>query len=76
MGAPMSPMMPDHGHFMHRCLELARMARSEGNTPVGSVVVLDGDYARLHSLHIVGVERRAHESVQSILARSDAEPNS
>jgi tRNA(adenine34) deaminase len=27
---------------MRRCLELARQARAEGNTPVGSVVVLDG----------------------------------
>ena len=38
----MSPMMPDHDHFMHRCLELAAVARSGGNTPVGSVVVIDG----------------------------------
>ena len=28
---------------MRRCLELAAIARSEGNTPVGSVVVLDGE---------------------------------
>src|SRR5438093_9630080 len=30
-----------------------------------SVVVLDGDYGKLHSLHIEGVERDARESVQS-----------
>ena len=35
-------MKVDHEHFMRRCLELAAEARNEGNTPVGSVVVLDG----------------------------------
>jgi len=35
-------MKVDHEHFMRRCLELATMARDQGNTPVGSVVVLDG----------------------------------
>ena len=33
---------PDHERFMRRCLELAAEARNQGNTPVGSVVVLDG----------------------------------
>ena len=33
---------PDHERFMRRCLELAAEARNRGNTPVGSVVVLDG----------------------------------
>lgn len=33
---------PEHERFMHHCLELARLARKQGNTPVGSVVVLDG----------------------------------
>ncbi len=33
----------DHGRFMRRCLELAVLAREQGNTPVGSVVVLDGE---------------------------------
>jgi tRNA(Arg) A34 adenosine deaminase TadA len=28
-----------HEGHMRRCLELARQARAEGNTPVGSVVV-------------------------------------
>ena len=32
-----------------------------------SVVVLDREYARLHSLYIEGLERKSHESVQSIL---------
>jgi tRNA(adenine34) deaminase len=32
----------DHEQFMRRCLELATVARDRGNTPVGSVVVLDG----------------------------------
>ena len=31
-----------HEPFMRRCLELAAMARDQGNTPVGSVVVLNG----------------------------------
>ena len=35
-------MTIDHEHFMRRCLELATVARDQGNTPVGSVVVLDG----------------------------------
>lgn len=34
--------MPDHEGFMRRCLELAALARTGSNTPVGSVVVLDG----------------------------------
>ena len=33
---------PDHERFMRRCLEVAAEARNRGNTPVGSVVVLDG----------------------------------
>jgi formate hydrogenlyase transcriptional activator len=33
------------------------------------VVVLDGDYARLHSLHIEGMNRKAGESIQSIVSR-------
>jgi tRNA(adenine34) deaminase len=32
-----------HERFMRRCLDLAVMARDQGNTPVGSVVVLDGE---------------------------------
>jgi tRNA(adenine34) deaminase len=32
----------DDDAFMRRCLELAAFARSLGNTPVGSIVVLDG----------------------------------
>ena len=35
-------MTTDHDRFMRRCLELATAAREQGNTPVGSVVVLDG----------------------------------
>ncbi|MHC5538309.1 nucleoside deaminase [Singulisphaera rosea] len=31
----------DHERWMWRCLELAAIARDQGNTPVGSVVVLD-----------------------------------
>ncbi len=43
MKDPTSLTTPDHKHFMRRCLELAAVAGSQGNTPVGSVVVLDGD---------------------------------
>lgn len=32
-----------HERYMRRCLELAAIARSRDNTPVGSVVVLDGE---------------------------------
>ena len=32
----------NHETLMRRCLELASMARDQGNTPVGSVVVFDG----------------------------------
>ena len=40
---PASPMTPGHEDFMRRCLGLAMAARSGGNSPVGSVVVLDGE---------------------------------
>jgi len=40
-----------------------------------SVVVLDGEYAKLQSLYIEGLERKSHESVSSILARSIADRN-
>ena len=33
--------MVEHEQFMRRCIELAEIARSQGNTPVGSIVVLD-----------------------------------
>ena len=33
---------PDHERFIRLCHELAAEARDQGNTPVGSVVVLDG----------------------------------
>ena len=33
-------MSIDHERLMRRCLQLAVMARDQGNTPVGSVVVL------------------------------------
>jgi tRNA(adenine34) deaminase len=32
----------DHEGYLRRCLDLAVTARDQGNTPVGSVVVLDG----------------------------------
>src|SRR5215470_5916139 len=38
-----------------------------------SVVVLEGEYAKLHSLYIEKVERKSNESVQSLLARSTAD---
>ena len=33
--------MNEYEKHMHRCLELARIARDRGDTPVGSVVVID-----------------------------------
>lgn len=32
----------EHERFMQRCIELAYVAKSRGNTPVGSLVVIDG----------------------------------
>ena len=32
----------EHERHMRRCIELARLAKQQGDTPVGSVVVLDG----------------------------------
>lgn len=34
--------MNNHKHFMQHCIQLAKEAMSEGNPPVGSVVVKDG----------------------------------
>ena len=39
------------------------------------VVVRDGDYAKLHSLHIEGLHREGSESVQSMLARKASDLN-
>ena len=36
------PDVEERERFMRRCLELAAEARERGDTPVGSVVVLDG----------------------------------
>ena len=32
-----------HERFMNRCLELARLALRQGNTPVGSLIVINGE---------------------------------
>src|SRR2546427_6598616 len=40
-----------------------------------AVFVIEGEYARLHSLHVEGIERRAGEPVESVLARVAAPPN-
>jgi formate hydrogenlyase transcriptional activator len=37
------------------------------------VVVRDGDYAKLHSLYIQGLQREGHETVQSMLERKASE---
>ena len=39
----MSEGTPGPERFMRRCIELARNAEQQRNTPVGSVVVLDGE---------------------------------
>ena len=36
------PTHASHEQFMRRCIELAHIARQNSNTPVGSVLVLDG----------------------------------
>ncbi|MGE3239495.1 MAG: nucleoside deaminase [Pirellulales bacterium] len=38
----MNPTQSVHERHLRRCIELASLARQQGNTPVGSVVVLDG----------------------------------
>ena len=35
--------MTVHERYMRRCIELAKVAQSRGNAPVGSVVVFDGE---------------------------------
>lgn len=35
--------MPDHEHYMRRCLELARQAKANGESPVGSLLVKNGE---------------------------------
>ena len=39
----MSEGTQGHEHSMRRCIELARETKQQGYTPVGSVVVLDGE---------------------------------
>ena len=41
MGRSETELTEEHEQFMRRCIELARIAHSQGNTPVGSVVVID-----------------------------------
>lgn len=36
------PTISEHEHHMRRCIDLAREAKDRGNTPVGSLLVLDG----------------------------------
>ena len=36
-------LMPEDHKFMHRAIELARVAEREGNLPVGAVISLDGE---------------------------------
>lgn len=42
MNAKAMTIDEQHEHIMLRCIELATVARSYGNTPVGSIVVIDG----------------------------------
>src|SRR5262245_45993053 len=39
------------------------------------VAVLEGDYAKLHSVHIEGLHRQSNESAQSIVARKALDLN-
>ena len=63
MSEPTSPTTPDHEGFMRRCLELAAIARSGGNTPVGSVVVLDGE--------VIGEAREALPAGTSVTGHAE-----
>ena len=35
----------EHESFMKRCIELAKLAKHQSNTPVGSVIVIEGEIA-------------------------------
>jgi tRNA(adenine34) deaminase len=43
MNAVGTPETVEHERFIRRCIELAEVARSQNNTPVGSIVVLKGE---------------------------------
>ncbi len=43
MNANDTAALAEHERFMRRCIELAKIAQKRNNTPVGSVVVVDGE---------------------------------
>ena len=72
MVSPINPTTSVHEHFMRRCLELAVAARSRGNTPVGSVVVLGGEIVREASETLaMGTSATGHAEVLACQAALD-----
>ncbi len=43
MNASDTAVVEDHERYMRRCIELARIALSQNNTPVGSAVIINGE---------------------------------
>ncbi len=80
----------DHERYIRRCIDLARIARNNGNTPVGSVIVLDneiigegveqlpaGDLVTGHAEVLAcqqAVERLGTRNLRGAVAYSTAEP--
>jgi len=63
-------------HFMRRALELARRAGSEGEVPVGSVVVLDGKIVgEGWNRPIASSDPTAHAEIQAMRAAAQALKN-
>ena len=54
-------MTTDHTHYMRLAIEEARIGEAEGNQPVGSVIVRDGEViARGHNLALSTLDVTAH----------------
>lgn len=52
---------------MRRCLELARTAKAIGNTPVGSLITIDGEIvAEAEELTPNGPDRFAHSEIEVV----------
>lgn len=61
--------MPDHQHYMKRCLELARRAAALGETPVGACVVLaDEIIGEGHNAPITRQDPTAHAEICALRA--------
>jgi len=72
MNSSDTPAVKEHERFMRRCIELAEIARSRNNTPVGSVVVLNGEIVGEGSEDLpMGVDVTGHAEVRACQAAVD-----